>query len=112
MTKTDTLPLANHQQLVIKYPLNGWGRTTTKSKPCIVPGSVWEGAEGSSEVPNGPGKRKIHTELMDTHWEAQAWGRNLKRAGETGNSSAQSTNGQSHARRSAQGLKEEAVQIS
>ena len=112
MTKTDTLPLANHHQLEIKCPLNGWGQTTTKSKPCIVRASVWEGAEGSSEVPNGPEKRRIHTELMDTHWEAQAWGRNLKRAGETGNSSAQSTNGQSRARRSVQGLKDEAVQIS
>ena len=112
MTKTGTLPLANHQQLVIKYPMNGWGRTTTKSKPCIVRGSVWEGAEGSSEVPNGPEKRRIHTELMDTHWEALVWGRNLKRTGETRNSSAQSTNGQSGARRSVQGLKDEAVQIS
>lgn len=76
MTKTDTLPLASHQQLVIKYPLkvkntSGWGQTTTKSKPCIVWTSVWEGAEGNSEVPNGTEKRGIHTELMDTHWGAQ-----------------------------------------
>ena len=76
------------------------------------PGICVGGSRGEQWGSNGPEKRRIHTELMDTHWEAQSWGRNLKRAGETGNSSAQSTNGQSRARRSVQGLKDEAVQIS